>query len=223
MPGRENSVTRAFEERLVRACTATLGLDISGSLEGSDREFNADNFFAIDGAFFLVEFKSEPGDFSAENKKRSACNLCGCLLQSSRGQALHDRCHFACAGKKTRDALVPRLAVYQQLVCGRDKLPDCEHVKHLQTNQTLLDCEPFFNEVKAKVFGVSGDEFKQYLKWLEKCPGKDGKARDLELKLYVFSRSGDLIGRPFNSFDEVFSWCTSAIADAKDIDRQPKP
>lgn len=223
MPGREKSVTRAFEERLARACTSMRSLDISGSLEGSDREFNADNFFAIDGAFFLVEFKSAPGDFSAENTKRSACNLCGCLLQSQAGRALHARCHFACAGKKTQDALVPRLAVYQQLVCGRDRLPDCEHVKNLETDKTLMDCEPFFNEVTANVLGVSADEFKQYLKWLEKCPGKDGQARDLELTLYVFSRSGDLMGKPFNSFDDVFSWCRSEIANAKDINRRLKP
>lgn len=214
MAGRENGVTKAFERLMVAHCKSTEIADLSVSLEGRDREYNADDMFAIDGNFFLIEFKSAPYDFSAENEKTSACNLCGCLLESDEGTALHRSAHFACAGRLLKGELRFQIDVYLDLICGEDRLVDCEHVKGRQTKISKMLHGEFFARVKSREFGLPSERFKKYLKWLSQCPGNSGEGRNLDLVLYVFSDALGVIGKHFVSIDELLNWSASAVAQA---------
>lgn len=56
--GREDSVTDVFKSQVRNACREYGMSDLIASLNGRDRDINADTLFGVCDRFFLVEMKS---------------------------------------------------------------------------------------------------------------------------------------------------------------------
>lgn len=73
--------------------------DLIASLNGSDRDINADTMFAVCNRFFLVEMKSYKRNVRDEANKPAVCLLCNGLQGSDRGRSWHKACHFIMWGR----------------------------------------------------------------------------------------------------------------------------
>ena len=102
MSGREDSVIERFRKDLRNECKTSGAVDMNAPANGGDRYLNADEFFAAGNRFFIVEFKSRKFDLKSEDRKPSACALCGRLAASAKAKELHDMAHFAAWAEKER-------------------------------------------------------------------------------------------------------------------------
>ncbi|HEL3135550.1 TPA: hypothetical protein UME31_004397 [Klebsiella pneumoniae] len=62
--------------------------DLIASLNGGDRDINADTLFGVCDRFFLVEMKSYKRNVRDEAKKPAVCLLCNALQKMPSGSQL---------------------------------------------------------------------------------------------------------------------------------------
>lgn len=219
MAGRENSVIERFRKDLRTACQLAGKVDLNAPLNGADRHLNADEFFAVDGRFFIVEFKSSQHNLKDEERKDSACELCGGLSRSSAARKLHDRGHFASWGKKkTGGPLSIKIDIYRSLVCCKDVLPNCCHVQGITADNLAMGSDKFLQDVISNQAGLGAEEFKHYLKWLFNLVGKDGSHSEFPLVLFGYTYTDGVFDKEFTTYEDFDIWAAEAIAYAKTLD-----
>ncbi|WP_417702204.1 hypothetical protein [Pseudomonas sp.] len=221
MAGRELSVIDAFHFDLIQACQRHGAIDLKISLNSGDRNLNADSMFAINGRFFLVEFKSNMGSLQDEDRKESACFLCEGLLEVAEALELHQECHFAMWGrKKKNDGLDTFYGVYEDLVCRPETLPSCEAVRcNQKLNIPQIGAgEELADKVARKSAGLDRAGFLAYLEWL--LGAKDTastyeESSELPITLFGTSFAGGVKSREFKNFKQLADWAEPFISSYK--------
>lgn len=215
MTGREDSVIERFRKDLRTSCVKTGKVDMNAPVNGADRHFNADEFFAVDGRFFIVEFKSSKHNLKDEERKTPACVLCGRLSQSPNARALHDRGHFAAWGKKQPNSnLNVTFGIYRILVCSERTLPNCRHVKGVFTDEIVYESAKLLDNITNQKAGLNAEEFKCYLKWLL----NHNKDEFFPHILFGYTYTEGVFDREFSSYDDFSKWATTAVEHARKLD-----
>ncbi|KPA91779.1 hypothetical protein PF66_01359 [Pseudomonas asplenii] len=231
MSGREDSVAKTFHRQLFRACNAIGALDLSIPLCGTDRHFNADEMFAANDRFLLIEFKSSRYNLGAEKNKHSACVLCTGLIVSREARLLHRACHFAMWGKKQLNAgLHIQGGVYQDLVCNRNRLPLCETLAFAEIDPkadktTVFEGAALAHALAQEKAGLPADEFAPYLQWLLSLRGGESRQQKFPVVVFGISMLGPVESYAFNSFHDLAGWAKLGIVpeptDEPDEDNWP--
>ncbi|WP_219095119.1 hypothetical protein [Pseudomonas sp. UMAB-40] len=227
MSGRENSVAKLFHRQLVKSCGKQNLYDLSIPLCGADRHFNADEMFAANDWFLLIEFKSGRRNVKAENTKLSACRLCTSLRQHKDAEHYHRQCHYVMWGKKIRDAgLKTHGGIYQDLVCRPDVLPACialksETVKRVDDKAQIFLGEELASKVAQKKAGLHAAEFSLYLQWLLGLRGGENTSQKFPIVLFGISMTGPLESYAFSSLHELAKWADLGAIPKIEPDEKP--
>lgn len=163
--GREDSVTDVFKSQVRNACREHGMSDLIASLNGSDRDINADTLFGVCDRFFLVEMKSYNRNVRDEAKKPAVCLLCNGLQRSSRVRSWHRACHFIMWGRVVKDSLETRFNIYQDSVCRDSVLPNCSGLGE-PPKPTIYRGEDLARGAALGTAGLSKPDFFNYLWWL---------------------------------------------------------
>ncbi|WP_122468994.1 hypothetical protein [Pseudomonas viridiflava] len=205
MAGIEHSVTEHFRSDLRNACLEKSKVGVNAPLNGSDRVFNADEFFAIGERFFLVEFKSGKYSLKAENKKDSACTLCRRLLSDPTMVTLHDQSHFAAWSTAPKDKIECQIGIYRSLVCCKEVMKDCIHVQHLSSSGKHSEAHAYLVD-NIEAIGIEAKDFKTYVQWLMNNTDEEKKNDNLPLTLYTFSYTAGIKTVNFKTYSDLFDW-----------------
>lgn len=213
MNGRENSVIESFRHSLRRECTKVNVVDMNAPANSGDRYWNADEFFAAGDRFFIVEFKSQKFSLKSEDRKPSACTLCGRLATNIQARIWHDMAHFAAWGHKRREGdLTCHIGVYRTLVCRHEVLPSCEHVS-LDCNAGSFEVsENFIQKTICGKKGLREPEFTRYLRWLIIDSNTGGGSSGFPIGIYAYSQKHGMNGRLFSQYDDFSWWASTATA-----------
>lgn len=237
MAGIEHSVTEHFRKDLRRACSKKGKVDVNAPLNGSDRVFNADEFFAIGERFFLVEFKSGKYSLKTENNKDSACTLCRRLLSDPTMATLHDQGHFVAWSTLPKQKIECQIGIYRSLVCCKEVMRDCIHVQHLSSNGKYSEAHDYLVD-NIESIGIVAEDFKTYVQWLMDNTDDQKKNDNLPLTLYTFSYTDGIDTLNFKTYSDLFDWSkrvnkysptvspaapTPAVQSKKPVKRKLKP
>ncbi|MFC5478676.1 hypothetical protein [Massilia suwonensis] len=207
MSGREDSVTEVFRHELRDECSAVDVDDMNAPASGTDRYWNADEFFGIGDRFFIVEFKSHKFGLKSEDRKPSACALCGRLASNSKARALHDKGHFAAWGVKPRDGDLTCFAgIYRLLVCRLEVLASCEHVEGTFDDENVVDSA--INLIRSTLNAENGldeQQFTAYIRWLIEGD-KGGGSAGFPIGIFAFSNARRVRGREFKNYEAFSEW-----------------
>lgn len=224
MSEREPSVTERFRKDLRLTCARASILDMSAPTGGKDRHWNADEFFAVGGRFFIVEFKSRKGSLRTEDRKASACTLCAGLESDIAARMMHDMAHFAAWGEKEREGhLLCNVGVYRSLVCNNKVLPSCFEMKNVHDDdQAFESAVGFVSRAIGQEIGLEAEDFGNYLRWLLKNSGGACEDSAQKLGLFGFSYNNEVEEMIFNKFDDFEVWAKKAsiVANAKPLSTQ---
>ena len=206
--GREDSVIEVFRQELREACEDFELDDMNAPVNGKDRYWNADEFFAIGELFFMVEFKSYKHSLKSENRKDSACNLCFQLSGNTSAQALHDKAHFAAWGEKPRyKDLCCSIGIYRLLLCNEKALSSCVHVQSIPAVECGELSTDFIQRVAESEMGLTEGDFTSYLRWLiDDENGGGGGSSGFPLGLYAFSNARRIKGHEFKDYEAFSAW-----------------
>lgn len=215
--GREDSVTDVFKSQVRNACREHGMSDLIASLNGSDRDINADTLFGVCDRFFLVEMKSYKRNIRDESLKPAVCLLCKGLLNSQEIRQWHRACHFIMWGRLVKDSLDTRYTIYQDSVCRDSVLPNCSGLGE-PPKPTIYRGEDLARGAALGTAGLSKPDFFNYLWWL-----LNGRAVDVdEFKITPGSRlgfslfgtsdaSGKVISKTFRTYDDLEVWAEDAL------------
>ncbi|WP_338524008.1 hypothetical protein NUH87_30660 [Pseudomonas batumici] len=204
----------------------TGALDLSIPLCGADRHFNADEMFAANDQFLLIEFKSNRHNLGKENSKESACLLCENLIHIQEARLLHRQCHFAMWGKKHRGGGLETLGgIYQDLVCHPDVLPSCEAVfattNLVDETALVFKGEALARSVAQGKAGLHADEFALYLQWLLSLRGGETRRQNFPIVLFGISMLGPVDSYAFDSFHELAGWANLGLVPEPNPEDEP--
>ncbi|BBS49894.1 hypothetical protein WP5S18E05_P11780 (plasmid) [Klebsiella quasipneumoniae] len=215
--GREDSVTDVFKSQVRNACREHGMSDLIASLNGRDRDFNADTLFGVCDRFFLVEMKSYNRNVRDEAKKPAVCLLCNGLQRNSQVRRWHKACHFIMWGRVVKDSLETRFTIYQDSVCRDSVLPNCSGLGD-PPEPTIYRGEDLARGAALGTAGLSKPDFFHYLWWL-----LNGRAVDVdEFKIAPGSRlgfslfgtsdtTGSVISKTFSTYGELEMWADEAL------------
>ncbi|RYF04885.1 MAG: hypothetical protein EOO78_03010 [Oxalobacteraceae bacterium] len=198
---------------------------MNAPVNGKDRYWNADEFFAMGEQFFMVEFKSYKHSLKDENRKPSACHLCAKLAENGSAEKLHDMAHFAAWGEKPYgDDLLCNIGIYRLLICHPKALPLCEHVQSVVEVECGELSTDFIQRITASGVGLTEQKFTSYLRWLIEEAGEGGGS-GFPLGLYAFSTARGIRGREFKDYDAFSTWARNEpkIRNAKLLSNILKP
>lgn len=214
--GREDSVTDVFKSQVRNACREHGMSDLIASLNGRDRDFNADTLFGVCDRFFLVEMKSYNRNVRDEAKKPAVCLLCNGLQRNSQVRRWHKACHFIMWGVLLRIRLKPvspsTRTVYVGILSFRTAV-----VSGSLLNQPSIGGRPGKGAALGTA-GLSKPDFFHYLWWL-----LNGRAVDVdEFKIAPGSRlgfslfgtsdtTGSVISKTFSTYGELEMWADEAL------------
>ncbi|WP_448632246.1 MULTISPECIES: hypothetical protein [Pseudomonas fluorescens group] len=205
MAGIEDSVIEHFRKVLRKACSDKQKVDVNAPLNGSDRYFNADEFFAIGERFFLVEFKSGKYSLKAENNKDSACTLCRRLLSEPTMLTLHDQGHFVAWSTRPKQKIECQIGIYRSLVCCKEVMRDCIPVQNLSSSGKHSEAHAYLVD-NIETIGIDAKDFKTYLQWLMDNTEDQKKNDKLPLTLYTFTYTSDIDTVNFKTYSDLFDW-----------------
>lgn len=213
--GREDSVTDVFKSQVRNACREHGMSDLIASLNGSDRDINADALFGVCDRFFLVEMKSYNRNVRDEAKKPAVCLLCNGLQRSSKIRRWHKACHFIMWGRLVKDSLDTRFTIYQDSVCRDSVLPSCSGLGE-PPKPTIYRGEDLARKAALGTAGLSKPDFFHYLWWL-----LNGRAVDdfqiapgSKLGFSLFGTSattGSVFSKTFRTYDDLEVWADDAL------------
>lgn len=224
MSGREDSVIECFRHDLRDECSAVDVPDMNAPANSGDRYYNADEFFAAGERFFIVEFKSQKYSLKAEDRKPSACRLCGRLANTALAREWHDMAHFAAWGQKLREGdLRCFVGIYRSLICRSNVLPACEHVETVPDSATYESSVEFIRSIIQNEKGLPEPEFTRYLRWLIEDSG--GGSGGFPIELYAFSHVNRVKGRHFKNYESFADWAknSTAVQNALRLTKKPSP
>lgn len=213
--GREDSVTDVFKSQVQVACREHGMSDLIASLNGSDRDINADALFGVCDRFFLVEMKSYNRNVRDEAKKPAVCLLCNGLQRSSKIRRWHKACHFIMWGRIVKDSLDTRYTIYQDSVCRDSVLPSCSGLGE-PPKPKIYRGEDLARKAALGTAGLSKPDFFHYLWWL-----LNGRAVDdfqiapgSKLGFSLFGTSattGSVFSKTFRTYDDLEVWADDAL------------
>ncbi|SMG73070.1 Uncharacterised protein [Klebsiella quasipneumoniae] len=213
--GREDSVTDVFKFQVQDACRHYGMSDLIISLNGSDRDINADTLFGVCDRFFLVEMKSYKRNIRDESLKPAVCLLCKGLLNSQEIRQWHRACHFIMWGRLVKDSLDTRYTIYQDSVCRDSVLPGCRGLGCTPPPEIYTGKELARKAARGEA-GLSKPDFFHYLYWLlndrESYDFMIQKPSQLGFNLYGTSTAnGHVISKTFKTYDDLEVWADDAL------------
>lgn len=213
--GREDSVTDVFKFQVQDACRKYGMSDLIVSLNGSDRDINADALFGVCDRFFLVEMKSYKRNIRDESEKPAVCILCKGLLNSQDIRRWHRKCHFIMWGRLVDGQLKTRFTIYEDSVCRDSVLPSCRGLKSTTIPEIYSGKELAKKAARGEA-GLSKPDFFHYLSWL--LNGRESnefmiqKGSQLGFNLYGTSTTtGNVISKTFKTYDDLEVWADDAL------------
>jgi hypothetical protein len=220
MSGREAAVAMTFHQSLFKAAMDEGAIEMNVPTGGGDQKLNADNIFARNEFYFMVEFKSHKNSLKNEDRKPRACDLCRRLVATSPERGFHDKAHFAAWGHRpTLEEIPIRMGIYRHMVCNEKTLSACACLKGVLAVGGDVGEKAFLRALKNRQYGLKEDEFIEYLKWLLQSTGKDGEGAEFPLDLFGGSFSATaakklkLEKHRFSSYDAFKSWANRVIAN----------
>lgn len=215
--GREDSVTDLFKSQVRNACREHGMSDLIASLNGGDRDINADTLFGVCDRFFLVEMKSYKRNVRDEAKKPAVCLLCNALQKSPQVLSWHRACHFIMWGRLVKYSLDTYFTIYQDSVCRDSVLSNCGGLGE-PPGPTIYRGEDLARNAALGTAGLSKPDFFNYLWWL-----LNGRAVDVEefkiapgsrLGFSLFGTSdttGTVISKTFKTYADLEEWADNAL------------
>lgn len=213
--GREDSVTDVFKFQVQNACRQYGMSDLIASLNGSDRDINADTLFGVCDRFFLVEMKSFKRNIHDESGKPAVCLLCKGLLVYPDIRRWHRACHFIMWGRLVKGSLDTRFTIYQDSVCRDSVLLTCKGLGDSPPPEIFTGTE-LARKAALGEAGLSKPDFFHYLDWLlnDRNSNKNliQKPDKLGFNLYGTSTAtGNVISKTFKTYDDLEVWADDAL------------
>lgn len=224
--GREDSVTDVFKSQVRNACREHGMSNLIASLNGSDRDINADTLFGICDRFFLVEMKSYKRNVRDEAKKPAVCLLCNGLQRHSQIRSWHRACHFIMWGRVVKDSLDTYFTIYQDSVCRVSVLPSCSGLGE-PPKPKIYRGEILARKAALSTAGLSKPDFFDYLWWLLHDRAVDVDefkiAPGSKLGFTLFGTSdttGTILSKTFRTYADLEKWADEALRRLATIGRK---
>lgn len=224
-PHVEQGVIDHFEEQLRVAAEEHNTEILSLSLGGQDRTLGADNMFAAQERYLLVEFKWSLSSLSTEADKPLRVKMCKRLRNTENpkkyAKALQKQknCHFIAWGANDpmmAASLEVMINNYLDEICNRDVLSKTKEMSHhpanLSSRRSSFQFSGDLMRVKDPVDGVEFKFFSAYVAWLSNLANRDGsEGWTLLIRDTVYEGGRRrIVTHRFDSFEKMHNWVVSS-------------